>query len=140
MTGKLLLEALRIVFCSSERRFKEIWGEELGGDLWSRFREKYKGDVAKFLCEEVRDGQIESLSRYTLKELGLQVSTNGAVYHLLRVNELIDGVMAREKLSAESQADLGYVRIYASEANKPKINPGMTLDPGHVLGAGLEDD
>ena len=68
--GQILQESLRIIYCSSEGRFKEIFGVEEGVKLWKRYREQYSRDVARFICEELRGSALARLGRYTVEQMG----------------------------------------------------------------------
>lgn len=49
--AKLIQELLRILYCSTEARFAEIFGPEKAERLWFDYRQKYSGNPGRFVVE-----------------------------------------------------------------------------------------
>jgi hypothetical protein len=64
--GRLAQEMLRIIYCSSEARFQEIFGEADGSKLWDLFRNRYSGNQGRILVE-MNSSQAEKLAQYAMK-------------------------------------------------------------------------
>lgn len=64
--GRLAQEMLRILYCSSEDRFRIIFGDAVGEELWYRYRHQYSGNQGRILVE-MTSAQAQTLAEYALK-------------------------------------------------------------------------
>jgi len=82
--GRLAQEMLRILYCSSESRFKEIFGDA-GADLWFIYREKYSGNQGRFLVE-ITGSQAEQLANHARKTIP-EFSPGGDIGYVIGADE-----------------------------------------------------